>query len=560
VALLAASSFLGGVIEATFLVVVTRIGLAIADGEDSFGVLADRSMSLAQALLLAAALVAIRFVLLWLSMRIRVSLNSRVMVAARNDLADAFLRASWATQQDEAEGRFHELIVGFASNAKVAAASFTAVVTSGCSLAALMIGSLWINPEATLAVIAIISLLALALAPLRALIRRRARAAAIAQMSFASSVTELGALGMEMQSYGVRDQFARRVNRLVAAHANARAKVEISQGMLTPVYTSMAYIALIAALVVASSLGPGSVDGAAAVMLVMLRSLGYGQTLQTAAAALVNAAPFLDEIEDTVSNFRAHAAEVGGVRIEAIGPICAHSVSFEYHPGVPVLKELSFSIEPGEVIGIVGPSGGGKSTLIQLLLGLRNPSSGMVAVGGVDLREIDRRSWARLSAFVAQDANLLPGTIEENITFLRPGIDPQSVRDAARRANVESDVDAMPDGFATTVGPRGSRLSGGQRQRVSIARALVGQPSLLIMDEPTSALDVSSEQLIRETVAALKGDVTVVIIAHRLSTLDTCDRIMVIEDGELKAMAPPADLARENAFFRRSLELSGLRP
>ncbi len=155
-------------------------------------------------------------------------------------------------------------------------------------------------------------------------------------------------------------------------------------------------------------------------MLVMLRSLGYGQSLQTAAVALVNAAPFLDEIEDTIADFRAHAAEVGGVAIDAVGPICADSVSYEYHAGVPVLKDVSFSIQPGEVIGIVGPSGGGKSTLIQLLLGLRNPSSGTVTVGGVDLRDIDRRSWARLSAFVAQDANLLPGTIEENITFLRP--------------------------------------------------------------------------------------------------------------------------------------------
>ena len=141
---------------------------------------------------------------------------------------------------------------------------------------------------------------------------------------------------------------------------------------------------------------------------------------------------------------------------------------------------------------------------------------------------------------------------------IRDRIDAARLNVAIRQAHLSEDVAEMALGADTHVGDRGSRLSGGQRQRLSIARALAGEPELLIMDEPTSALDVRSEGLIRQTIAELRGRVTVVIIAHRLSTLDVCDRIMVVQDGRLRAMDSAAALARDNDFYRQSLELSGI--
>jgi len=159
---------------------------------------------------------------------------------------------------------------------------------------------------------------------------------------------------------------------------------------------------------------------------------------------------------------------------------------------------------------------------------------------------------------VAQDANLITGTVAENIRFFRDDIDEDAVRDSAARANVLRDIDALPEGFDAHLGERASRLSGGQRQRLSIARALAGDPALLVLDEPTSALDGRSEGLIRDTLGELRGKVTVVIIAHRMSTLDICDRIMVIEDGRLTALGTPGDLARDSDFYRNAMATAGI--
>jgi ABC-type multidrug transport system fused ATPase/permease subunit len=148
--------------------------------------------------------------------------------------------------------------------------------------------------------------------------------------------------------------------------------------------------------------------------------------------------------------------------------------------------------------------------------------------------------------------------VTDNIVFFRHGIEPSAVEDAARRANLHDEVAAMPDGYETSVGERGSHLSGGQRQRLCIARALVEQPDVLVLDEPTSALDVRSETLIRETLAALAPQTTVFVVAHRMSTLDICDRIMVLQDGRLEGFDPPTVLAARNRFYQEALALSGL--
>jgi len=179
-------------------------------------------------------------------------------------------------------------------------------------------------------------------------------------------------------------------------------------------------------------------------------------------------------------------------------------------------------------------------------------------VDGVALTDVDRTWWASRVSFVPQDPVLFTGTVAENIRFFRDDISDDDLRRAAQLANVLDDVNRLPEGFATHLGERGSQLSGGQRQRLSIARALAGGPDLLIMDEPTSALDGRSEALIRDTMDQLRAHMTIVVIAHRMSTLDLCDRIMVIEAGRMTAFESPSALHEKNAYYRHALAAAGI--
>ena len=234
-------------------------------------------------------------------------------------------------------------------------------------------------------------------------------------------------------------------------------------------------------------------------------------------------------------------------------------MSFEYNADVPVLRSVNASIETNEIVGIVGPSGSGKSTLVQLLLALRDPTTGTVLADGRDIRTLSRTEWARKVTFVPQQAHLVAGSVADNIRFFRDGVTQQQIENAARLANLDEDIQAFAEHYERQVGEQGSHLSGGQQQRLIIARALVEKPDVLILDEPTSALDVRSEHLIRQTLHTLRKDMTIVIVAHRLSTLENCDRIMVIQDGELKGFDTPENLEKTNDFYREALILSGMR-
>jgi ATP-binding cassette, subfamily B, bacterial len=312
-------------------------------------------------------------------------------------------------------------------------------------------------------------------------------------MAYSRSIAELGLLGLEMQTYGVRARFLDSLDSLSDQAAQASRRAARLSGALAPTYIVLAYGALVGGLAVTALVGMNSISSLGAVLLVMLRSLSYGQALQTSSVSLMSSLPLLEELEVTLDRYESAAATDGAERPDDVGRIEADDVGFAYRTGTPVLGGMTFTIDPGEVIGVIGPSGAGKSTLVQLLLGLREPTAGSIRVDGIELRSVDRRHWTSRTAFVAQDAQLITGTVAENIRFFRDGIDDVAMKEACAMANVLADIERLPQGFDTHLGQRGSQLSGGQRQRLSIARALAGRPRLLVLDEPTSALDVHSE-------------------------------------------------------------------
>jgi ATP-binding cassette subfamily B protein len=559
VAKIATTAFVGGSAEALFLITATRAAFAITDGQDRIGVVAGWHLPVHSTLLLAVVLILVRILLAAYASWQSAHLSALVVADIRTRLSRAFLDASWEVQQAQRSGSLQELLTTFSGQATALVGSVTSGAVAAANLLALLGTAVAVQPVGALVLVVSVTVLGTLLRPLRAVIRRRAAAASAAGMDFAVSVNEISELGLELHVFHVQNKAQSRVGEAIEVARRAAASLGFAVGLSAPVYAGLAYLAIVGALAVVAASNTTNLTSLGAAMLVMLRSLSYGQALQGAYIGASSAAPAIEELRHRLHGFEAGRRADGGQPIGRIGTVTMERVSFAYKPGEPVLQDISFTIVPHEIIGVVGPSGAGKSTLVQLLLGLRDPDEGLVLADGRDIAGLDRAEWARRVTFVPQAAHLVAGTIAENIRFLRDEVSQEEVERAARLAHLHDDICGFPDGYAREVGKHGGHLSGGQQQRLCIARALVENPDLLILDEPTSALDVRSEHLIRTTLLELKERMTVIVIAHRLSTLTICDRIMVIKDGELKDFDTPHSLERSSEFYREALALSGMR-
>lgn len=229
--------------------------------------------------------------------------------------------------------------------------------------------------------------------------------------------------------------------------------------------------------------------------------------------------------------------------------IVYENVSFAYNPDEPVLKNINLTINKGETIALVGPTGAGKTTMINLLCRFYDPTSGRITVDGRDLREIEQASWRKLVSIVLQDTFLFSATIKENIRFGKPDATDEEIRWAAEQVAALPFINELEHGFDTMLTERGSNLSVGQRQLLSFARALIGQPEILILDEATSSVDLHTEGLIQQALEVLLRDRTAVIIAHRLSTIENADRIVVIQDGEIAEIGNHRELLEKGGLY-----------
>jgi subfamily B ATP-binding cassette protein MsbA len=258
------------------------------------------------------------------------------------------------------------------------------------------------------------------------------------------------------------------------------------------------------------------------------------------------------EIREIASEDHADAGKLALSDIE--GHVAFEDVSFEYVPGVEVLKRVSFSAPAGSTTALVGSSGSGKSTLVGLVLAFNHPKSGRVLVDGHDVANVRLREFRSHLGVVMQDNFLFDGTVKENIAFSKPGATDAEIREAARIAHCDEFVERFEKGYDTVVGERGVKLSGGQRQRVAIARAVLADPRILILDEATSSLDSESEALIRDGLRSLRRGRTTFVIAHRLSTIESADQILVLENGEIVERGTHRELIALGGRYRQLYE------
>jgi subfamily B ATP-binding cassette protein MsbA len=233
------------------------------------------------------------------------------------------------------------------------------------------------------------------------------------------------------------------------------------------------------------------------------------------------------------------------------GTVAFQDVEFEYDPGTPVLRGVSFQVPAGSTVALVGSSGSGKSTIIGLLMAFSRPQRGQVLVDGQDLQRLRLRDYRSKLGVVMQDNFLFDGTVADNIGFARPGASREEIEAVGRIAHVDEFVERFERGYDTVVGERGVKLSGGQRQRVAIARAILADPRILILDEATSSLDSESEALIRDGLHRLRSGRTTFVIAHRLSTIESADQILVVEAGQVVERGVHAELLALGGRYRQ---------
>lgn len=552
-------STLAGLVEAGLLMLIATMAVGLTEGQNGIAhQLGPWSMEMARSttFAVAIAMALVRAGLQLVLAYIPAQMSARVLSDLRVQLFEAFTSTSWSVKSKERDGAFQNLMMQNASYTGMTAISLGVGLTSSVMFVTMTVGA-FLQSFVAAAVFMAASLgLFFALRPLSRRLRLHAKQLSREVMSFTNTVQEVVQIAEETEVFGATKGFRSRFHNQVESVRDPYVRTRFMAVGLPGLYQSVAMLLLVVALIAVALSGTAELAALAAVILLLIRALTYAQQIQSAITTIDERVPFMNQIADALERYRSSPQQDGTEALHDIQSLGLSHVSFAYQPGSDVLHDVSFELERGQAIGIVGPSGAGKSSIVQVLLRLRDPHAGAVLVNGRDARQVRRSDWQTHVAYVPQSSQVIWGTIRENIIFHRDWITDDQVVVAAQRAHIHDDIMSWPQGYDTIIGQRASAVSGGQRQRICLARALAEDPKVLVLDEPTSALDVRSEELVQQSLQEIKGDTITILVAHRLSTLTVCDRIVVMVDGRVSALGSQADLMEQSAFFREVNEIT----
>jgi ABC-type multidrug transport system fused ATPase/permease subunit len=552
-------SLVSGFAEAALLYVLLRSATALAAEEKTipvdFGPIELPAVEIDDMVLLGVAILAGLAALAVARAAATATLTNASLNEGRKQLFRAFVRTTFAMQSSLPEGHMQAVLGGHVQRIGTSMLNVATAVTAAFSFASLMVAALVLDPISALIVLAAVAGCGMVLLPLTRLSKRWAKEAMHQSNLYNSLVAQSVRVISEVRVFGVGDALVRVLDRASDLSEQLGYRSRVLTRLTPQLYQYAALLLLLLGIGAAANFDGADLADLGVVVVLMVRALSYGQQVSGAVQQLADSAPFLDEIEELRTVFESNHMRGGPERLHAIESIEARGVTFSYTPGVPVLRDVTFSVDRGECIGIVGPSGGGKSTLVHILLRLREPDAGTYLVNGVPANRYDLDDFYGHVALVPQDNVLISDTVAENIRFYNDSISEEAVERAARLAHLHDEILKLPDGYDTWLGIGFQDLSGGQRQRLGLARALATSPSVLILDEPTAALDARSERLVQQTLDDLKGDVTVIVVAHRLSTLQRCDKILVLEQGCVTAFGDHDEVLRDSLFFREASRL-----
>lgn len=557
---LAIASLLSGLAESGVLAILAQVAAALVDGASQVSVEIGPMQShqeVGALLVVALVLALVRLVLQGLVAALPARISSNMQAQLRSQLFEAFTRASWTVQSRDREGYLQETLTNQVMQITAGTLQATILVSALLTFSVLVLFALVLNVVAALVVLVTAICLFGLLRPLSGLGTRRSHSLARAYVDYAAEVSETTRIAEEAHVFGANLAQRNRAGRLVHDIRSLFFQTQMLSQLVSGVYQSLVYLLVVFALLALNAADAGHIASLGAVVLLLVRAGTYGQQAQGAYQSVRQAIPYLEHVQEAQQRYAAGGEADGLQRFEGgVQTLEFQDVAFAYEPDRPVLSDIRFKVDQGETIGIVGPSGAGKSTLVQILLGLRSPDDGCYLVNGLSVGEFKREDWHRHVAFVPQEPRLIHASVSENIRFFRD-LDDDSVRHAARQAGIHEDIETWSNGYDSIVGPRADAVSGGQQQRICLARALAARPDVLVLDEPTSALDPHSEQLIQRSLTALKQRLTLFVVAHRMSTLDICERVMVIVDGRLEAFDTIEHLRNNSAYYRSASALSG---
>jgi len=549
------ASIVSGFTEAGILAVLAQIAVALVSSVHANAGLLHIRVPVTTLFAIAGALALLRLALQAPMSILPARISADVQARMRRQLFHAFTRASWDVQSRDREGHLQEIMTSQVLQATNASLQTANLVIALFTFIVLMVTALALNPLAAVLVL-IASLLVFGLLrPLRAVGVNRSRALSRAQVEYAGGLGEAIRVAEETHVFGVGVAQRSRGDRLAASAQDLFFRTQTVGRLVGGIYQSVIYLLLVGGLYAMYVTGRTHVASIGAIILLLVRAGTFGQQIQGSWQGLRQSLPFIERLQESERRYSESVPPEGTQSLPEVRKLAFDHVFFSYTPGRPVLSDVSFEVVRGETVGVIGPSGAGKSTLIQILLRLRAPKEGRYLVNGLPAERFATEDWHRQVAYVSQEPRLLHASVAANIRYFRT-LDEEAVRRAGRLAGIHDEIMAWPDGYDTIVGPRADAVSGGQQQRICLARALVARPEVLVLDEPTSALDPHSEMLIQESLTALKNELTLFIIAHRMSTLDICERVMVIIDGQLSAFATTSLLQEQSSYYRSASRLA----
>ena len=374
------------------------------------------------------------------------------------------------------------------------------------------------------------------------------------QQSNIVSVVEQGLESMRVtKAFGRQDLAQEELGSASRATVDAALKARRIKALLSPIVavTVSLCVAVVlwrgSALIIAGTMTAGALTVFLAYLTKFFKPV---QDLATMTNSIAQTAVGVERVQaildaDAITPERPDAREPAQLK----GDIVFDQVAFAYNAESPVLRQVSFHIQPGQMVGVVGPTGGGKSTIVSLIPRFYDPTAGSIHIDGVDIRDYKLQGLRNNIGYVLQETVLFQGTVRENIAYGRAGATEEEIMNAAKLADVDEFVSRMPHGYDSIVGERGDTLSGGQRQRIGIARAIIRDNPILILDEPTAALDTESESMVVQALERLMKGRTVITIAHRLSTIRNSDLIIVLKDGVVAEQGTHDQLMKLNGAY-----------